>query len=422
MFVRLLNDELMEYTYDATKAGLSSSVYATSCGFSVKISGFNNKQLLLLRKLLEHVVGLEINADRFDVNKVQYEEGLKNFEVQEPYVQIGSILHNATSEHSWSAEDKLAQLHGLTIDSLRLFVPEMLKSIYLECLFAGNLLVHEVKDLSTTVEEVLVGARAIVPLLPTQHVVPREYKLRKHINYLHETRSKIHSNSCVYVYLQVGMQETRTKVLCELFSHISSAPFFDKLRTKEQLGYIVRTGTTKSISVIGIMARIQSDKPPSVVEGKIETFFDVFEETLTSMTDEQFEEYVEGLAMKKLEKPKRLGIESSKFWNEILTKQYHFKRGEREVEELRRLTKHDMVQFYRQHVAPSSETRRKLLVVVLGKDSVSLTEPTGEDDGVKTKSWHVVDDLLTFKSGLSLHRHVMPYSDVPLVSNIKYNS
>ena len=52
-------------------------------------------------------------------------------------------------------------------------------------------------------EDVLVVDRTIVPLLPAQHPLPREYKLRKQVDYLYEKRSEMHENSCVYVYYQV---------------------------------------------------------------------------------------------------------------------------------------------------------------------------------------------------------------------------
>ena len=196
------------------------------------------------------------------------------------------------------------------------------------------------------------------------------------------------------------------------------------------------------------MARIQSDKPPSFVESKIETFFETFEETLTALTDEQFSDYVEGLAMKKLEKPKRLNAEASRYWEEVSKKQYHFRRGEREVEVLRGVTKGDLLDFYRKFVSPRSVVRRRLVVVVLGKNATSLLEGgggggdggggggggsgggSGGDGGggngdistVEQREWNVVDDILKFKSGLSMHPHVLPYNNIPLVSSIKFDA
>lgn len=45
------------------------------------------------------------------------------------------------------------------------------------------------------------------------------------------------------------------------------------------------------------------------------------------MTEESFEGHKKALAVKRLEKPKKLKTETKKYWTEILMNQYHFKSG-----------------------------------------------------------------------------------------------
>ena len=45
------------------------------------------------------------------------------------------------------------------------------------------------------------------------------------------------------------------------------------------------------------------------------------------MSQETFDDYVDGLVVRKLDKPKLLRQEASRYWGEIMAKQYHFKRG-----------------------------------------------------------------------------------------------
>ena len=48
----------------------SSSVYvAFFASFQLKIKGYNSKQIVLLRKIVERMVTLEITQDRFDIVK-----------------------------------------------------------------------------------------------------------------------------------------------------------------------------------------------------------------------------------------------------------------------------------------------------------------------------------------------------------------
>ena len=45
------------------------------------------------------------------------------------------------------------------------------------------------------------------------------------------------------------------------------------------------------------------------------------------MEEESFEKHKKALAVKKLEKPKKLKAEAKRFWSEICMQQYHFNRG-----------------------------------------------------------------------------------------------
>ena len=46
------------------------------------------------------------------------------------------------------------------------------------------------------------------------------------------------------------------------------------------------------------------------------------------MPDEQFKNQMEALAVKKLDKPKKLAVECTKHWREIINRQYNFDRSE----------------------------------------------------------------------------------------------
>lgn len=410
MFSQLIEDELCEFAYDAELAGISYCVDYEENGLAIDFSGFNNKQIVLLKKILHYVIKLEVKKDRFNVNKVELLDNLKNSDLHEPYQQIGELKGYLMLERNWSSEDRLSVMDDLTEDSLRIFMKDFLMHIYVECLFCGNLLDDDVNKLSDAIESSLMMENKAQAMLPMQHNLSREYKLKKNTPYLFEKKSTIHSNSCVYIYLQVGLQTERSNVLCELVSQMTESSFFDILRTKEQLGYIVSSGVSRSDSVQGFKALIQTDKPPSVVCEKIDQYFENFTDTLVSMTDKEFKDYVDALAVNKLKKPKKLNEETQNYWDEISCYQFHFRRSKSEVDVLRTLAKSDVIEFYKKFILPSSEHRRNVTIVVLGKDAQSMT--------VENKNYEVVD-LLKFKNSLALYPNVQPYNDVTIISSKK---
>lgn len=283
--------------------------------------------------------------------------------------------------------------------------------MYIESFVCGNLLTSDVQGIVSVLEDILIKPISSSPLLPIQHIRPREYDLANDINYLYQKRSKIHATSCILFYYQVGVQNTRINILCDLYEHIISSHMFNILRTKEQLGYAVGSGVTKSDSVVGVSARIQSDKEIKLVVEKMEEFFGSMEEFLRSMTAEDYQEYTDGLAAIKLVKPKMLDEEARTFWNEIIPKQYSFRRKNIELEELKSITMDDVIQFHNTYISPASKDRKRLVVIVPGKEAECLS---GSE-----KNWHVIEDVLNFKASRPLHSHVLPANGIPLVANIK---
>lgn len=67
IFVALVNDYLTPHLYDATLAGLSYKVTTSYDGFSVCISGYNDKLGYLLERIMQAVHDLEIQQERFDI-------------------------------------------------------------------------------------------------------------------------------------------------------------------------------------------------------------------------------------------------------------------------------------------------------------------------------------------------------------------
>lgn len=52
------------------------------------------------------------------------------------------------------------------------------------------------------------------------------------------------------------------------------------------------------------------------------------EKALEEMSEEAFQKHIQALAIRRLDKPKKLSAECAKHWGEIISQQYNFDRGE----------------------------------------------------------------------------------------------
>lgn len=93
-------------------------------------------------------------------------------------------------------------------------------------------------------------------------------------------------------------------------------------------GYIVFSGPRRANGIQGLRFIIQSEKPPHYLESRVEAFLKTMEKSLEEMSDEAFQKHVQALALRRLDKPKKLSAECAKYWGEIISQQYHFDRGE----------------------------------------------------------------------------------------------
>lgn len=94
------------------------------------------------------------------------------------------------------------------------------------------------------------------------------------------------------------------------------------------LGYIVFSGPRRANGVQGLRFIIQSEKAPHYLESRVEAFLCTMEKAVEEMSEEAFQKHIQALAIRRLDKPKKLSAECAKYWGEIISQQYNFDRGE----------------------------------------------------------------------------------------------
>lgn len=421
LYVQLFKDHLNEYLYAADLAGLRLMVANTTYGISVSIGGYNHKQHLLLEKVLEDMYNFQIDEKRFDILKEQYIRNLKNYNAEQPYQHAVYYLALLLSEQAWSKQELIDASELITVERLRSFIDELLSRMHVECFIHGNINKEKALEISRKVEDKLKNTDAsVVPLLARQLMLKREYKLNTGENCLFETNNDYHKSSCAELYLQCGMQDDQSNVYIDLVTQILSEPCYNQLRTKEQLGYIVFCGSRKSNGVQGIRVIVQSAKHPAFVEERIENFLNGMTDYLETMSEEEFTRHKEALAAQKLEKPKRLSSQFTKFLNEISLQQYHFNRAQVEVAFLQTLTKQQIIEYYKEFIVMDAPSRRSLSIHVVstaegGAGDKNAPEDVTErstNDTTSVKDFIKVCDLASFKSTRALYPMVQPYIDI----------
>ncbi|KAI0480517.1 ubiquitin carboxyl-terminal hydrolase-like protein [Xylariaceae sp. FL0804] len=369
LFTDLVRDALEEYSYDADLAGLQYNVSLDSRGLFVEVAGYNDKLPVLLEQVLLTMRDLQVKDDRFDIVKERLLRGYKNCELQEPFNQIGDYVSWLTSEHEYVVEQLVAEIPAITAESVKQFHKQIMSQLHIEAYVHGNLYKEDALKLTDKIESVLRPR-----VLPKEEwPIIRSLDFPAGSNYLYQRTLKdpANVNHCIEYYLHIGdkgdrMVRAKTQVLDQMLHE----PSFDQLRTKEQLGYIVYSSLRGAATTYGFRFIIQSERKSEYLESRIDAFLTAQAAALDEMSDAKFESHKRSVINKRLEKLKNLDQETGRHWSQISNEYYDFEGGstaQRDADQVKQLTKADMVDFYSTFIHPASPSRAKLVVQLIAQ-------------------------------------------------------
>ncbi|CAG9536896.1 unnamed protein product [Cercopithifilaria johnstoni] len=405
MFVICLQDAISEETYNAHLAGLKSSFDLQSYGITLHVSGYDEKQPRYINDLIQRFITFVPDEERYKVLKETFCRNLRNFRQSQPYMQSHYYTTLLLGSRQWSKEEILSCAENCRVEKLRKFVRESLQALQIEALIYGN---STEKESAKILDEVVSKFKELPDaryLFGSELDQCREHEIPKGCQYVYKAFQPTHPNASVNYVMQTGQQDTRENVLLELVVQLAAEPAFNQLRTTEQLGYIVHTGARRNNGVQGIELLIQGQQIPEFMEERIENFLMKFRSDLEKMPDDEFLDNVEALATKRLEKPKTMKAQASRYWAEVDSGFYLFERNDIEVPILRRLTKADVIEYFDKHFAANSPERRKLCAMVYANSETEETVSRREcnNSGDTVQSPERINDIRVFKSRLSLY-------------------
>ncbi|GBB83220.1 hypothetical protein RclHR1_00100024 [Rhizophagus clarus] len=361
LYVDLIKDALTEYSYNAEIAGLSYELYTQSNGLLLIIDGYSDKMQVLLEKILLKMKNFEVNPERFSLVKEYLQRDYKNSLLDSPHQHSSYYSLYLIQERLWSHEEKLEILDDIKFEDIKMFYPELLNQLYIESLIHGNILKDDAIKMIQKVEEILQPK----VLSPSQLIGNRSVVIPQGKRFIYQRNvfDTENINSAIDYYIQVdNITDRELRARVSLLSQIADEPCFNQLRTKEQLGYLVFSGTRRHASTIGFRIIVQSEKDTAHLENRIEVFLNNLQKIIEEMSEQEYQKQVQSLIVKKLETPKNLGQETHRYWTHVSSGYYEFDRDDTDVEEIRKITKQDFLEFYKKFISPNSPDFKKLSV------------------------------------------------------------
>lgn len=373
LFVELLDDELNSLSYYASLAGLNYSFNIAREGISLQIYGYSDKQEILLKKLIETLDKFTSNdsawdkkrEQRFNILKEKLFRSLKNFGFSTPYQQVGPIISSLLNENSWLIDDEISCCDAVDYESLKNYSINLFKICFIEVLAIGNFEKGDSINIYNAIKENLPTLSGSITLTGSQFTRGRSLNLENNpvSHFIRANDDPENINSCIESFIQIGViSQSRERVINELVSQILHEPCFNRLRTLEQLGYVVFSGTRETRTTFGLRFLIQSEYPTFYLLMRIDQFIAKMGRYLQNkMTNEDFQKHVEALINKKEQKMKNLREEENFTWNRIASGYYDFDRRGKDIDLLKNLTLEEVVRFYNDKILGSHSNSRLIV-------------------------------------------------------------
>jgi secreted Zn-dependent insulinase-like peptidase len=319
LYVQLVNDQLTEFSYDADLAGLSYSLYKHIRGFSVRVSGYDDKQAVLVKRIVDALRHAKIADDRFEIAKENTIRGLRNARKDSPYRLAIDEVQLLLTEPSWSEEQLLAAIGDVSAQDVRQFVPKLLEELYVVALAHGNVNRGDALALAEIVEQGLVR-----PATPVSVPSGRVVKLASGDSYIREV-DNAQDDSAVVLYYQGPDKEFASRARIALLVNLMGPAFFESLRTEKELGYIVFASPMSILERPGIAFVVQSPiADPAALQRHIETFLEEYGYEIADLDQATFEQHKVALLGNLLEADGQLDDRTNRYWNELDRGHYKF--------------------------------------------------------------------------------------------------
>ncbi|KAJ2806697.1 metalloprotease, partial [Coemansia guatemalensis] len=353
---RCINKVFESEFYAAELAGIEYSVAYLGTRVEIILAGFSNKLPHLLEAILERLTSFKIEEHIFSMSMSSLKQHYRNERHVMPAKQLVATRDQQLNiVPFWPVQALESVIDNATIEEAQALLDSMQVQSFSKLLVVGNFNESEALNISRMTERVFRSKSMPSYLYSPPRVVDIE---PGHYIYRNQLQNKNDPNSAVLVTIYCGpASSTKERIMANMFDHILNQPFYEQLRTNEQLGYIVDSlNKNHDSGKEMLMFRVQSESNPVYLTQRIDRFIRDFRQYILEYSTEDFDALVDAVVKTKNERLKTITEEAELFWSSIESGDYDFDRIREEITYLQQLNKEDLLEAWDKYINPETAT------------------------------------------------------------------
>ncbi len=317
LLLSVVEENLKSESYPAALAGLGYSFNLNADGFGFSVGGFGDKLQVLLANIVSSLQTSSLEAATVARVREELARNWRNSTKRDPYRQVMSKVPEIMEATHYDPLQMADLLQPVTVGELAAFRKRLFDGAELTVMAGGNLTEQQAIELAEPAASLMKRAeasgsdssRAVFKL---EQPVVREVLVD-------------HDDTALIRYYQGRSDALEEQARLMVLRQLLKAPFFNQLRTEQQLGYVVAAIDLTMDRVPGIGLLVQSPVADRAkIETAMETFLQEFSRHLETMTDADLQAYRAAVITNLRQKPKNLRERIARDWNAVDLQHFNF--------------------------------------------------------------------------------------------------
>jgi len=350
-------------------------VSAAPDGIRFSVAGYSDSAARFFEQLAGELKGFTVSEERFAGLKDAIVRGLVSFPRSETY-QIAQERKTALSRQVHSTpEEQLEFAKTVTLADVQAFAMEFFSKARIEGLAHGNLDSAEALRTADFLHAKLANTG-----LPDSQLAERKLTVFNPGETVVDAGKVLGNNSCMWREYIFPDDTPANRAAAMVLSNFLEEPFYNEMRTKQQLGYIVWGGMSAADRQLFSYFVIQSsDYPPDELQSRALAFLSTINSQWAELDDAGFATLIAGVRAKLMEKDKSIGERAEVLFDRAYAFNGDWARDTSTLEALAHLTKEQAGAILAKLLDPATARIRSVLLTGREHNDNAEITPTFTD-------------------------------------------